>query len=91
LQQSAKTVQKLHKHITSHLKSINNMPPPLMTTSMLKAYQQINAGPNWSSYVMTLQNKKMTSTHHMLAQLIRWVNKLYTNLKEHELTSVSAN
>jgi hypothetical protein len=46
-------VQKLHEQITSHLKSIN-VPPPLMMTSMLKAYQQINAGPNWSSYVMTL-------------------------------------
>jgi hypothetical protein len=43
-------VQKLHEHISSHLKLIYNVPPPLMTrTSMLKAYQQINAGPNWSS------------------------------------------
>jgi hypothetical protein len=30
-------VQKLHKHITSHLKSINNVPPLLMTTSMLRS------------------------------------------------------
>jgi hypothetical protein len=85
-------VQKLHEHITSHLKSINNMALPLMTTSMLKAYRQINAGPHWSSYVTTLQNEKMTGTHHTHAQLIqRWVSIMYANLKEHELTSVSTN
>jgi hypothetical protein len=84
-------IQKLHEHITSHLKSINNVPPPLMTTSKLKAYQQIHTGPNWSLYVTTLQNKKMTGTHHMHVQLIQWVGKMYANLKEHELTLVSAN
>jgi hypothetical protein len=84
--------QKLHEHITSHLKSISNVPLPLMMTYMLKAYRQINARPNWSSYVMTLQNKKMTGTHHMHMQLIQWwVSKMYANLKEHELTLVSAN
>jgi hypothetical protein len=71
---------------------INNVPPPLMTTSMLKkAYRQINARPNWSSYIMTLQNKKMTGTHHTHAKLIQRVSEMYANLNEHELTSVSAN
>jgi hypothetical protein len=42
-------VQKLHEHIASHLKSINNVPRPLITTSMLKAYWQISTRPNWSS------------------------------------------
>jgi hypothetical protein len=67
------------------------MPPPLMMTSMLKAYRQINAGPNWSPYVTTLQNKKMTGTHHMHVQLIQWVGQMYANHKVHKLTSVSAN
>jgi hypothetical protein len=84
-------IQKLHEHISSHLKSINNEPPPLMTTSMLKAYRQINAGPNWSSYVTTLQNDKMTSTHRTHLELIQMAGEMCSNLKEHELTSASAN
>jgi hypothetical protein len=66
-------IQKLHEHISSHLKLINNVPLPLMTTSMLKAYRQINAGPNWSSYNTTLQNDKMTDMHTALTRsLSRW-------------------
>jgi hypothetical protein len=84
-------VQKLHEHISSHLKLINNMPLPLMMTSMLKAYQQINAGPNWSSYVTTLQNDKTTGMHRTHSELIQMAGKMYANLKEHELTSASTN
>jgi hypothetical protein len=84
-------VQKLHEHISSHLKSINNVPPPLMTASMLKAYWQINAGPNWSSYVTTLQKDKMTGMHCTHSELIQMASKMYANLKEHELASTSAN
>jgi hypothetical protein len=84
-------IQKLHKHISSHLKSINNVLPPLMMTSMFKAYQQINAGPNWSSYVTTLQNDKMTCMHRTHSELIQMAGEMYTNLKEHKLTSASAN
>jgi hypothetical protein len=85
-------VQKLHKHIMSHLKSINDVPPPLISTSMLKAYWQISTGPNcWSSYVTTLQNDKMMGTHLTHSELIQWAGKMYANLKEHELTSASAN
>jgi hypothetical protein len=84
-------VQKLHEHISSHLKSINNVPPPLMMTSMLKAYRQINTKPNWSSYITTLQNDKMPGMHRTHSELIRMAGKMYANLKEHELTSASAN
>jgi hypothetical protein len=84
-------IQKLHEHISSHLKSINNVPPPLMMTSMLKAYRQINAGPNWSLYVTTLQNNKMTGMHCTHVELIQMAGEMYANLKEHKLTSASAN
>jgi hypothetical protein len=69
-------VQKLHEHISSHLKLINNVPPPLMTTSMLMVHQQINAGPNWSSYVTTLQNEKMTGMHRTHSELIQMAGKM---------------
>jgi hypothetical protein len=84
-------IQNLHEHISSHLKSINNVPPPLMMTSMLKAYRQINAGPNWSSYVTTLQNDKMTGMHCTHSELIQMAGEMYANLKANELTSTSAN
>jgi hypothetical protein len=52
---------------------INNVPPLLMTTLMRKAYWQMNTGPNWSSYVTTLQNDKMTGTHRTHSELIKWL------------------
>jgi hypothetical protein len=91
LPKKCQDIQKLHEHISSHLKSINNVLPPLMMASMLKAYRQINARPNCSSYVTTLQNNKMTGTNRTHSELIQMAGEMYANLKEHKLTSTSAN
>jgi hypothetical protein len=58
---------------------------------MLKAYRQISARPNWSLYIMTLQNDKMTGTHLTHSELIQQAGEMYANLNEHDLTSASAN
>jgi hypothetical protein len=67
-------VQKLHEHITSHLQSINNVPPPAIDDNLnaqgLSADQR-RAQLVIGSYVTTLQNEKMIGTHHTHLQLIQ--------------------